>query len=433
MPTTTVLDGDGTDWTAAVRALGARTDNAGTAVTDLAADEDRLINHILTEGFLTTEAFVVQDGATGMQVTVGSGTAKADIYVVAGDDVGQHPYLVRMDNASVTITLDAGDADPRIDEIYLVVRDATYDGGTVTEAQLGYRKGDAAASPTAPGPDAAWDAEALLATINVAAAASTVAAGDIIDSRSATRFTTELDSAKVAGDTFTGPVTFQSLGTFENGAKASIADNTHGPTTGQSSYPTGLSWMGVTTGAWPGTPGVVLTVNNGNNQNTFQLFYDMSGAASNPVMYLRRWSSGSSSWGSWVTFAAAENPGNVQVGSVVASPNSNFGTSFTTVADVTFTPPSGWNTYTLVAHGSIAGRVTSTADNAEVRCSIGGVGGTAAQLAALHDSHYGLGASQVRTGLSGNVTAAIQGRKDTASGTVTGYSGEVSFTAYRTS
>ncbi len=193
MPTTTVLDGDGTDWTAGVSALGARTDNAGAAVTDWAQDEARLINHLLTEGFLTSGAFVVSDGASGMQVDVGSGTAKADIYVVEGDDAGQHPYLVRMDDTTVTVTLDAGDADARTDEIWLVVRDATYDGGSLTEAQLAVRKGDAGGG--APGPDGAWDAAVLLASIAVGVSASTVGAGDITDDRTASTLNAVVEAA----------------------------------------------------------------------------------------------------------------------------------------------------------------------------------------------------------------------------------------------
>lgn len=196
MPTTAqTLHGDGTDWTASVRAIGTRTDNAGVDVDDLGPDEDRLINHVLTEGFLTVDAFLVQDGATGMEVDVGSGTANTDIYVVEGDVAGQHPYLVRMDDTQVTVTLDAGDADPRIDEIWLVVRENVYDASGLGIGQLVYRKGDAAADPDPPGPDASWEAAVLLATIDVAASASTIGAGDITDNRASSALNAVLEAA----------------------------------------------------------------------------------------------------------------------------------------------------------------------------------------------------------------------------------------------
>lgn len=209
MPSTAeTLHGDGTDWTAAVRAIGSRTDNTGTDVDDLGPDEDRLINHILTEGFLTADAFLVQDGATGMEVDVGSGTAQTDIYVVEGDTDGQHPYLVRMEDASVTIALDAGDADPRIDQIWLVVRENEFDASGLGIGQLVYRKGDAATDPDPPGPDASWEAAVLLASINVSASASEVAAGDITDERDGAGFASALNvHSEVDGSTEVASVT----------------------------------------------------------------------------------------------------------------------------------------------------------------------------------------------------------------------------------
>lgn len=391
MPTTTVLDGDGTDWTAAVRALGARTDNAGTAVIDLAADEDRLINHLLTEGFLTTDAFVVQDGATGMQVTVGSGTAKADIYVVEGDDVGQHPYLVRMDDAQVTITLDAGDADPRIDEIYLVVRDATYDGGTITEAQLAYRKGDAAATPSAPGPDGAWDAWVLLASIAVAASASTVTAGDITDGRSTSNLAAVLRDAlgeqfaDVSGDTFTGPVTFQALGTFADGVEGSLGSDVFGQGHDYSVWPDGLSWQELDGGrTWaPGNTGAsVFMFNFGNKGKTWQLH--VFGAAT-PVLSYRTWSVGSAVWGDWHTLVSAENPGAWEVDNSTEVASAALTGTLANVASVSLSIPSDWGSWKCEAHATY----TATVDPGGSYNARIAIDGTGQQIQAVSPSGSG--------------------------------------------
>lgn len=373
MPTTTVLDGDGTDWTAAVRALGARTNNAGTAVIDLAADEDRLINHILAEGFLTTNAFVVQDGASGMQITVGSGTAKADIYVVEGDDVGQHPYLVRMDDAQVTITLDAGGADPRIDEIYLVVRDATYDGGTITEPQLAVRKGDASATPVAPGADAAWDAEVLLATINVAASASTIAAGDITDNRSRSNLAAALrDSlaerfADVAGDTFTGAVIFQALSTFQDGMEGSLGSDVRARTDAPSAWPDGMSWQRVTsaTGSWPTSDGWVVNVNFGDEAITTQVFYAPRADGGAPDIYIRRRTPASSNWSSWDVLTSARNPGTWEVDGSTEVASASASTIYSAVASVSLSIPSDWSSWKCVA--TAHARVSSGTYDAKIR------------------------------------------------------------------
>ncbi len=86
MPSTSYVDAS-----IGARAIGARTDSAGTAATDLSSSEDRIVNDVLSEGFLTSDAFVVNaDSPASMDVIVGSGTSGADVYVVAGDDDGQH-------------------------------------------------------------------------------------------------------------------------------------------------------------------------------------------------------------------------------------------------------------------------------------------------------------------------------------------------------
>ena len=176
MPTTTYVE-----FTASARAIGARTDSAGAAATDITAEEDRLIQSIITEGYVTSGAFQVWDDS-GMNVTVGSGSAKADLYAVAGEIAGQGVYLARLDQTPVTVTIAAAEASQvRNDEIYLVIADIAYDAGSRSLPRIGYRKGDAGGA--LPGPDAAWKASALLATVNVPAAASSIDLGDIFDER----------------------------------------------------------------------------------------------------------------------------------------------------------------------------------------------------------------------------------------------------------
>jgi len=166
MPTTTI-----TESTFAAAILGARTDSAGVAATDMTAEEARLIFSILTgSGYLSpSNSFVVAAQASpNMTVKVGSGTAKADHYVVAGTVAGQENYIVRLDVASQNITISAADASQtRTDEIYLVVYDNAYDTTSRVLPRFGYRKGDLGGAN--PGADSTWKASVLLARITVAA------------------------------------------------------------------------------------------------------------------------------------------------------------------------------------------------------------------------------------------------------------------------
>lgn len=179
MPTTTYLDS-----TFAVAAIGDRTDPAGVAVPDYTAEESRFIAQILNPGYLEPAlSFAVRQQVTpAMSVRVGSDAAKADYYVVGGTVGGQGNYIVRLDTAAVTVQVPAADASQqRTDEVYLVVRDNTYDASSHSLPQLGYRKGDLGGA--APGPDASWEAFALLASVNVPAAAATVTDAQITDHR----------------------------------------------------------------------------------------------------------------------------------------------------------------------------------------------------------------------------------------------------------
>lgn len=175
-----------TDATMGARIIGARTDAAGVEVTDLSAEEARYDLVVYGEGYLTpANAFLpAGSGGANMNVVIGSGTAKADYYIVAGDIAGQGKYMVRLASATETVTLDAADGSlPRIDQIWLVVMDDAYDASGLALPRFGYRKGDTAASPTAPGADSAWDASVLLAQITVPAGAADITECTVTDHR----------------------------------------------------------------------------------------------------------------------------------------------------------------------------------------------------------------------------------------------------------
>jgi hypothetical protein len=172
------------DTSFSVSAIGNRTSATGTAVDDLSAEEARLINNLLNAGYLDTNAFVVAPTGGTMSVRVGSGTAKADHYVVPGTGAGQGNYLVRLDATFKTITIDAAaTSGTRVDEIWLVVEDQTYEGNGRSLPRLVYRKGTVGGGN--PGADAAWKARVLLARVTVTANKTSIVAGDINDRRAA--------------------------------------------------------------------------------------------------------------------------------------------------------------------------------------------------------------------------------------------------------
>lgn len=181
MPTTTTQD-----FTGSVATIGARTNAAAGAVTDFTAEEARMFISQMQAGVLKpTDGFqVVAGGAATMNVVVGSGSAKSDIAVVAGTGSGQEKYMARFDDVTKVFALDAADpSNPRIDEIYLIVSDAAYDGGSVSLPRIGVRKGDPSGSPAAPGPDSSWDAYLLLSSITIPASAADILAATFTDSR----------------------------------------------------------------------------------------------------------------------------------------------------------------------------------------------------------------------------------------------------------
>jgi hypothetical protein len=181
MATTTLVDS-----TFSASVIGARTDNAGAAVTDTTAEEARLLAQLLTAGYITpSTAFqVTAQASPNMTVKVGSGTTKTDYYVLSGTAAGQGNYIVRLDVTSQNVTITAADASQtRTDEIYLVVQDNAYDTSARALPRIGLRTGTLGGAN--PGPDGTWTAYALLARITVAPAVTSIINANISDQRSA--------------------------------------------------------------------------------------------------------------------------------------------------------------------------------------------------------------------------------------------------------
>lgn len=182
---TTYHDPDGR---VAAYVLQGRTDGSGVEAEGEHVDGQdlRLLSQFLTAGVKGAAAFQVRERQAGatMSVDVGSGTV-GDVAVIAGADPLQGNYIVGWPEAVTNVTIGAADlSNPRIDEIYLVVQDHTYDhNGANIVPRLAVRDGTPSSSPTPPGPDASWKAYLLLATVDVGAGVTEIEDDDITDER----------------------------------------------------------------------------------------------------------------------------------------------------------------------------------------------------------------------------------------------------------
>src|SRR5690554_2013293 len=182
---TTYHDPDGR---VAAYVLQGRTDGSGVEAEGEHVDGQdlRLLSQFLTAGVKDAAAFQVRERQAGatMSVDVGSGTV-GDVAVIAGADPLQGNYIVGWPEAVTNVAIGAADlSNPRIDEIYLVVQDHTYDhNGANIVPRLAVRDGTPSSSPTPPGPDASWKAYLLLATVDVGAGVTEIEDGDITDER----------------------------------------------------------------------------------------------------------------------------------------------------------------------------------------------------------------------------------------------------------
>lgn len=188
MPTTTYNDIAGLK----LRDIGSRTDSAGTPLAnDLSDAEDRLSHRPFSGGILghrpglANNAFSVSERGAGanMSADVGFNGDTAVLEPAGGFQSFQSPYIVGTTGLDNLPLAAADPANPRIDQVYLVIRDNAWDASGIATARYGIREGDPAASPVAPGPDGSWDAYLLLASIDVGAAASSIVDADITDER----------------------------------------------------------------------------------------------------------------------------------------------------------------------------------------------------------------------------------------------------------
>ena len=142
------------------------------------AKQDRQpFRDILTEGILTSGALAVtQSGTPAMSVSVTAGVA-----YVQNDEATDRGHYRIYNDAAVTKTIAAADpSNPRIDRVIAQVRDATDISGADNDWQIQVLTGTPAASPSAP---ALPNNAISLATVAVAAGATTIVNANITDTR----------------------------------------------------------------------------------------------------------------------------------------------------------------------------------------------------------------------------------------------------------
>lgn len=126
----------------------------------------------------TNDLAVTQNSPTGMSVLVAAGWAS-----IAGTTTSNMGVYTVYNDASAVATITTADAtNPRIDRVCLTVNDSAYTGA-VNNVAINVVAGTPAGSPTAP----ATPANSIsLATIAVAAGATTIVTANITDTRTRT-------------------------------------------------------------------------------------------------------------------------------------------------------------------------------------------------------------------------------------------------------
>jgi len=147
-------------------------------------------------GASTGDLAVTQSGTPGMSVSVAAGYA----WVKGTTSATQGMYQTYNDAATTLTVTTANPTLARIDRVCLTVRDAAY-AGSSNDCILQVVAGTAAASPTAP----ATPASSLsLATISVAAGATSILNANITDTRTrAAEHDAFIQSANVGDDSLT--------------------------------------------------------------------------------------------------------------------------------------------------------------------------------------------------------------------------------------
>lgn len=142
------------------------------------AENDRLTTQALwaTTGIINSSSMAVtQNSPTAMSVRVASGWA-----AIVGDEQSNMGTYVAYNDATAVLGITTADAtNPRIDRVCATVRDAYY-SGAYNDVILQVVAGTPAGSPVAP---ALPDNSISLATVSVAAGATTITNANITDTR----------------------------------------------------------------------------------------------------------------------------------------------------------------------------------------------------------------------------------------------------------
>jgi len=193
-----------------VNVLKTRSDDAGTTsgIPDVTSNDLRLLNLFYNEGVGGTEHWKVKQRSpqsANMSVDIGTGDGTTDLAIVylKGSFAGRGAYAIGLTASAgeINLVIDAADGLPRWDEVFLIVQDNQFGGGSITNARLGYRSGDATQGLTPqstngrPGPDSSWNAWLRLARIFVPASATSIVNSNIIDTRPQITHSVDADSS----------------------------------------------------------------------------------------------------------------------------------------------------------------------------------------------------------------------------------------------
>jgi hypothetical protein len=148
----------------------------------------------------TNDLKVTQSGTPGMSVVVAAGWG-----IILGDYQINMGTYVAYNDADYTVAITGSNpTNPRIDRIVMTINDAYYSGST-NDVTIGVVTGTAAASPVAP---ATPTNSISLATIAVAAGATTIVNANITD----TRIRADRDEMVLSTSTTTGvPLIIQNI------------------------------------------------------------------------------------------------------------------------------------------------------------------------------------------------------------------------------
>ena len=171
-----------------VFAIANRTDSAAAAAVDTDWEELRmgakyasrrpgLLENLLDDTPNPNGYRPRQNTGADMNLLVGSTVTKVDGYVLRGTIAGQGSYVVRLDAATLTVSVPA--TDPALAQrygVYMFIDEASYagTGGGRAYAGISCLRGTTNASPVTPAASAVWSANVLLWEFQLPAAATAI-------------------------------------------------------------------------------------------------------------------------------------------------------------------------------------------------------------------------------------------------------------------